>query len=118
MKKEPLTIESVAHFLEGYVTKETATQDGWIKIRDEKAESDLQLKLDKIHRERLAKTDKGTYFVCADFKTHEGKVYDLDFWVKESEEGLSVTETTIHKEEGKARYTWMEEKGIWKRKSL
>ena len=66
----------------------------------------------------LAKTDQGTYFVCADFKTPEGRVYDLDFWVKETRDGLSVTETTIHKEEGEPRYNWVEESGIWQRRPL
>lgn len=116
-KNEPPTIESVAKFLEDYAEKKTEAQGGWMKIPDEQAKGDLLLRLDKIHRERLAKTGKGTYFVCADFKTPKGKLYDLDFWVKDSEEGLSVTETTIHKEEGKPRYDWVEKDGIWNRKS-
>jgi len=117
-QRGPTTIESVATFLEGYSEKKTAEHGGWMKIHDEKAVLDLDLKLDKIHRERLAKTGEDTYFVCADFKTPAGKIYDLDFWVKDSEDGLSVTETTIHKEEGKARYNWIEENGIWKHKPL
>lgn len=112
------TIETVAVYLEGYVAKKASQEGGWMKIRDERANTTLKLKLDKIHRERLARTDKGTFFVCADFKTPEGKVYDLDFWVKDTQEGLTVTETTIHKEEGKPRYMWVEEDGIWSQKPL
>ncbi len=93
-------------------------QGGWMTIRDEQAGVDLKLKLDKIHRERLAKTSEGTYFVCADFKTPQGKLYDLDFWVWEAGDELSVTETTIHKESGKPRYNWVEEDGVWKQKPL
>jgi hypothetical protein len=117
-KKMPVTIESVAVYLEGYVAEKSAKSGGWFKIQDETAEETLELQLDKIHRERLAQTDEGTYFVCADFRTEKGKLYDLDFWVKETEEGLKVTEKMVHKEEGKPRYTWVEKDGIWSRKPL
>ena len=67
---------------------------------------------------RLAKTDERTYFVCADFKTPEGEIFDLDFWVTNSSDGLQVTETMIHKQSGNPRYTWYEESGVWKRKQM
>jgi hypothetical protein len=117
-KKEPVTIESVAVFLEGYVAEEAKAHDGWYRIEDEKAGRTLELRLDKIHRERLAKTAERTYFVCADFQTADGKLYDLDFWVEETDEGLTVTESMVHKEEGKPRYSWIENHGIWTRKPL
>jgi hypothetical protein len=87
-----------------------------MKVADEVSGGDLALQLDKIHRERLSKTSEGTYFVCADFTTPEGNSYDLDFWVEDSAEGLKVVETTIHKEEGEARYMWFEEDGVWVRR--
>jgi hypothetical protein len=116
--KAPLTIETVAKFLEGYVAKAAAEHDGWMMVHDDVANTDLKLKLDKIHRDRLAKIAEGKYFVCADFSTPEKKSYDLDFWVKETDRGLEVTETTIHKEDGKPRYNWVEKDGIWTRQPL
>lgn len=115
-KKAPVTIEAVALYIEGYVVEKAAEGDGWMKVPDDKTGKDMSLKLDKIHRDRLAKTDEGTYFVCADFKERGGKLYDLDFWVKDTGEGLSVTETTVHKEDGVRRYTWIEKDGVWSRK--
>ncbi|MCZ6508890.1 MAG: hypothetical protein O7A04_12705 [Acidobacteria bacterium] len=117
-EEKPPTVESVARFLEAEVARETAAQGGWMSIEDSESGTTLELKLDKIHRERLAKTSEGTYFVCADFTTPDGKSYDLDFWVKQVDGGLVVAETTIHKEEGRPRYNWVEEQGTWKRKSL
>jgi hypothetical protein len=31
-------------------------------------------------------------------------------------EHLTTTEVTVHKKDGKARYTWHEEGGLWKKK--
>ena len=109
-------VEAVALFLETEVASWTTEQGGWVKIRDDVSDGDLALRLDKVHRERLSKTSEGTYFVCADFTTPEGKSYDLDFWVHDAADGLKVAETTIHKEEGEARYMWFEEDGVWSRR--
>ncbi len=112
------TIEEVAKFLENHVTRATAGSGGTIDIMDKKAGVKRNLKLDKIHRERLAKTGDGVYFVCADFKDNSGKVFDLDFWVERSGDGLKVADTMIHKEAGKARYAWSESDGVWSRTSV
>ena len=87
-------------------------------VHDEKTGNDRMLRLDKIHRERLAKTAEATYFVCADFKDTDGTVFDLDFWVKQGGDGLQVVETMIHKEEGQPRYTWYQEDDVWKQKQV
>ncbi len=114
----PPSIEEVATFLESHVAEVTAGTDGRMSIRDEKTGQALELQLDKIHRERLAQTDEHTYFVCADFKSRDGEVFDLDFWVHQIAHGLQVTETMIHKQSGNPRYTWYEESGVWKRKPM
>ncbi len=115
----PPTIEEVARFLEAHVADTMADSDGWIMFHDEHAGKDRKLRLDKIHRERLAKTSEGTYFVCADFMSSQDEVFDLDFWVQRTDEGLKVTDSIIHKESGKPRYTWSEgEAGVWKRNPM
>ena len=66
------TIEDVALFLESHCAEATKASGGSMTIHDEKAGIDRKLRLDKIHRERLAKTGEATYFVCADFKDTAG----------------------------------------------
>ena len=115
----PPNIEEVARFIEAHVAETTADSDGWMMIHDEGAGKDRKLRLDTIHRERLAKTSEGTYFVCADFTSSGGAVFDLDFWIQRTDDGLKITDTMIHKESGKPRYTWSEdEAGVWKRNPL
>lgn len=118
VERPPVTIESVATYLEGYVAAKAKETDGWYRIEDEKAGATLRLRLDHIHRERLAKTAERTWFVCADFTTPEGKLYDLDFWVRDTDPGLVVTESMVHKEEGTPRYSWIENEGVWTRRPL
>lgn len=114
-KKAGMSKEAVEAAIKKYV--ETESKDGYFSVNDEKAKEILKLKLDRVHREKISKVAENFYFVCADFKTDKGKVYDLDFFIQDiGKDNIKVTEISIHKEEGKARYTWQECKvcgGIW-----
>lgn len=120
--KSDVTLGDVTTYIEGYVKDKS--KDGLFKVADKSAKKDLSLKLDKIHRERLSRVGPDTSFVCADFKTPDAKkVYDLDFFVQgASKDKLAVLEdkTSVHKEDGKARYTWTlnEKTGIWEQKPV
>ncbi len=78
----------------------------------------VTLKLSKVHKERLSQVGKNLYVACCDFKETGGKVYDLDFFMQETEGELVVTKVMIHKEDDSPRYTWFEEKGLWKTKQV
>lgn len=115
--KNGVTKEELAEAIVEYVEKESALKSGYFVVDDVEAGTTLSLKLDRVHKERLSRISEDVYFACADFKTPEGKVYDLDVFMKgTAKDNLIVTEVAVHKEEGKARYTWYEESGIWKKK--
>lgn len=114
-----LTKEQLADAVEAYIQKQAAAHGGAFPIMDEKAGQDLHLTLVRVHRERLAKVGPDHYFACVDFKSPEGKVYDVDFFMKgAAKDNLAFSEFMIHKEDGKERYTWYQENGIWKRKPV
>ena len=115
-KEAGLTKETLSKVITEYVKKDTQLKGGYFLFYDQKTEKPLSLSLIKVHYDRLAMVRKGLYFACADFKTPDGRLYDIDIFMQESETGLEVSEISIHKEDGKARYSWSEEKGIWKRK--
>lgn len=113
----PVTMDGLAQAIKKYVEKEASLKGGYFMVYDPVAKQPLALTLDKVHKDRLSKVAEDTYFACADFKTPEGKVYDLDVFMKGPDAAsLQVTEVSIHKESGKARYGWVEENGIWKKK--
>ncbi|HEX9652108.1 MAG TPA: hypothetical protein VGA99_00225 [bacterium] len=111
-----VTTESLAEAIAGYIKKDTALKGGYFCLYDANAKAPLALKLDKVHQDKLAKVNEGLYFACSDFKATDGKMYDLDFFMKATESGLEVSEVMIHKEAGSPRYGWVEEGGVWTRK--
>ena len=115
--KAVLTKEALAEAVSAYVKKEASLKGGYFLVYDKKAGKPLALSLKKVHKERLSAIGDGVYFACADFETPEGKVYDLDIFMKGHDRGhLKVTEISVHKEAGIERYSWFEQDGIWKKK--
>ena len=76
---------------------------------------DLTLDLIKVHDDRLANLGNGRYFACVDMKATDGKTYDIDFFLSGSAGNMKVTETSVHKINGKPLYNWKEESGVWKK---
>ena len=76
---------------------------------------DLALDLIKVHDDRLANLGGGKYFACVDMKATDGKTYDIDFFLTGSAGNMKVTETSVHKINGKPLYNWKEDGGVWKK---
>ena len=76
---------------------------------------DLALDLIKVHDDRLSSLGGGKYFACVDMKGTDGKIYDIDFLMAVQPGKLTVTQTSVHKINGKPLYNWKEEGGVWKR---
>jgi hypothetical protein len=115
-RAQEVTKESLAEAITSYINKDAALKGGYFCIYDPQAKTVLVLTLDKLHQDKLAKVSEGLYFACCDFKATNGKMYDLDFFMKTAASDLEVSEVTIHKESGKPRYNWVEENGVWIRK--
>ena len=115
--KKAVTKEELAEAIEDYVSKDADLKGGYFLVYDQEADTTLALTLELVHKARLSRIAADVYFACADFKTPEGKTYDLDVFMKgTTKNNLKVTEVIVHKEEGEPRYTWYEEGGIWKKK--
>ena len=108
--------ESMSVAIKSYIADDTELKGGFFLIFDSKSEKPLALKLAKVHEERLSKVGENLYFACSDFNNTDGQVFDLDFFMEEVEDKLVVTKVLIHKEDGKPRYTWYEDNGLWKTK--
>src|SRR5438874_7396463 len=76
---------------------------------------DLALDLVKVHDNRFSNLGGDKYFACVDMKGIDGKMYDIDFFMLVKPGKLTVTETSVHKINGKPVYNWKQENGVWKK---
>ena len=75
----------------------------------------LALDLMKVHDDRLSSLGGGKYFACVDMKAADGTIYDIDFFMVGQPGSMTVTETSVHKINGKPLYNWKEQGGVWKK---
>jgi hypothetical protein len=76
---------------------------------------DLALDLVKVHDDRFSSLGGNKYFACVDMKGTDGKLYDVDFFMAVQGSKLNITETSVHKINGKPLYNWKQEGGVWKK---
>ena len=112
------TMDELATAITSDIEATEKKNDGWYLMKDEKSGTTRKMKLDHVHRERLAQIDPKTYFACTDFKTDDGHTVDVDFFMKDDGKKLVMTDATIHKVDGVARYNWKEKDGYWVREPV
>lgn len=79
--------------------------------------NDLALNLIKVHDDAVSSLGNGNYFACVDMKAADGTAYDIDFFMTGKPGAMNVTETSVHKINGKPLYDWKEKGGVWKKVS-
>jgi len=94
-----------------HINTETNKTDGKFHVNYQ--DQDLALNLIKVHDDRLQDLGGGQYFACVDMKGTDGKTYDIDFFLAGEPGNMKVTETSVHKINGKPLYNWKEENGKW-----
>ena len=102
--------DGLKRFISGYAEKSADK-----KFHMPYQRKDLALDLVKVHDDRFSSLGGDEYFACVDMKGTDGKIYDIDFSMVVKPGKLTVTETSVHKINGKPLYNWKEEKGVWKK---
>ena len=102
--------DGLKRFISGYAAKSADK-----KFHMPYQRKDLALDLVKLHDDRFSSLGGDKYFGCVDMKGADGKIYDIDFFMVVQPGKLTVTETSIHKINGKALYNWRQEGGVWKK---
>jgi len=117
-----MTIDRLAEAIEAWVAWDAKLHGGYFLVRDEETQAVLELKLERVHRERLSQLDDGIWFTCVEFRARDGSLYDLDVALAAGPgspfEGLWPAEIAVHGKDGALRYSWQEENGRWTRKAL
>jgi hypothetical protein len=102
--------DGVKRFISGYSAKSPDN-----KFHMPYRRKDLALDLVEVHDDRFSSLGGNKYFACVDMKGTDGKIYDVDFFMMVKPGKLTVTETSVHKINGKPVYNWKQEGGVWKR---
>lgn len=109
-----VTIPEIEAGIKSYIRKKTAEGNGYFHVRDK--DKDLQMKLVRVHTEYLSNLGPKRNFACVDLADVSGDVYDVDFFMSGDPGEMEVTETTIHKLNGKPFYAWKQrEDKTWHR---
>ncbi len=102
--------DGLKNFISGYAAKSADK-----KFHMPYNRKDLALDLIKVHDNRFSSLGGNKYFACVDMKGSDGKIYDIDFLMAVQTGKLTVTQTSVHKINGKPLYNWKEDKGVWKK---
>jgi transglutaminase-like putative cysteine protease len=112
-----VSIDDIAAGIEKHIADHSKTNNGYFRLLYNKKE--LSLQLVRVHLEYLADLGGGVSFACVDLVGTDGPVYDVDFFMKGSPGAMSVTETSVHKVDGKPLYTWEQlRNGTWRKVSV
>lgn len=109
-----VTIDEIAAGIEHHIAEQSKAGGGYVTILYNRKE--LSLQLVRVHLEYLADLGGGVHFACVDLVGTNGPVYDVDFFMKGPPGSMAVTETSVHKVNGRPLYAWQQKRdGTWRR---
>lgn len=100
----PLAIAEIEESIKDYIAQETEANQGIFPVKDEN--HDLKMKLVRVHTEYLSNLGPDRHFACVDLVDESGDVYDVDFFMSGTPGAMKITETSVHKLNGKPFYSW------------
>jgi len=110
-----VTTDDIDAAIRTHIGEKTKASGDRFPVKDDVLNKTWELDLVRVHKDKLTPLADGTYFACVDFKAADGTEVDVDFFLKKEGERLAVTDTSVHKINGKARYTYREKEGVWER---
>ena len=100
----PLAISEIEQEIKNYISRTTQENAGFFPVKDEN--HDLKMKLVRVHTEYLSNLGPNSHFACVDLVDESGDVYDVDFFMEGMPGNMDITQTSVHKLNGKPYYSW------------
>jgi hypothetical protein len=110
-----LSTDDIDAAIRAHIEEKSKASGGRFEVRDDVLNKTWSLELVRVHKDKLQALADGRYFACVDFKAADATMVDVDFFLKKDDDKLAVTDTTVHKVDGKARYNYEEKNGVWVR---
>jgi hypothetical protein len=111
--EKKVSTDDIDKAIREHIEKATKASAGKFSVKDDVLNKTWELELVRVHKDKLQALADGRYFACVDFKAADGTTVDVDFFMKKEGDAMAVTDTTVHKVNGKARYDYQEKDGVW-----
>ena len=112
---KPVSTDTLEKAIKDQIAEKAKANGGKFAVKDDVLNKTWQLELVKVHTDKLTQLDENTYFACVDFKAADGTMVDVDFYLKNDNAKLTLSDTTVHKINGKARYNYEKKGKFWER---
>lgn len=112
---KPISTADLEKAIKEQIAEKSKATGGKFQVRDDVLDKTWSLELVRVHSDKLTQLDATTYFACVDFKADDGTMVDVDFYAKTDAGKLKLTDTTVHKVNGKPRFMYQEKGGFWER---
>ncbi len=112
---KPISTATLEKAIKEQIAEKAKANGGKLGVKDDVLNKTWQLDLVKVHTDKLTQLDDNTYFACVDFKAADGTPVDVDFYMKNDNGKLSLSDTTVHKVNGKPRFNYEKKGNYWER---
>ncbi len=112
---KPISTATLEKAIKDQIVERAKANGGKFPVKDDVLNKTWQLELVKVHTDKLTQLDDKTYFACVDFKADDGTMVDVDFYMKSDDGKLTLTDTTVHKMNGKPRFNYQKKGDFWER---
>ncbi len=110
-----ISTATLENAIKSQIEEKAKANNGKFPVRDDVLNKTWELQLVKVHTDKLTQLDEQTYFACVDFKADDGTLVDVDFYMKNDNGKLSLSDTTVHKINGKPRFNYVKKGNYWER---
>ena len=102
-----VSIGEIEQGIKSFIQNKTEENDGFFQVTDRG--HDFKMKLVRVHTEYLSNLGPKSHFACVDLADESGDVYDVDFFLEGEPGSMNVTETSVHKLNGRPYYAWKQQ---------
>lgn len=100
----PVVTGDIKSGIEKHIADQVAKGNGYFHVNFEGRE--LKLNLVRVHVEYLATLSPQHHFACVDMASSDGQFYDIDFFINGDAGNMTVSDTSVHKLNGRPYYLW------------
>ena len=113
--KKAVTTAQLEKAIREQIDEQAKATGGKFRVQDGVLLKTWNLDLVRVHTDKLTQLDEKSYFACVDFRADDGTTVDVDFYLKDENGKLKISDTAVHKVNGKPRFDYQQKGNFWER---